>query len=160
MMKKILLSLPVLFLFACVSGQAIKKMSIGELEAYIRLSNKPLVVNFWATFCAPCVHEIPYFKSTIKDKYHGSVELILVSLDPPDYFPAKIASFALQRNFPASLVWLNETNADYFCPRIDEKWSGSIPATLMVNNKKNYRKFYEQQLTPLQLERELKMLAD
>ena len=159
-MRKVILSLVVVFMCCVATAQGIKKMNIGELEKYIKESEKPLVVNFWATFCAPCVHEIPYFKSTIQDKYAGSVELILVSLDPPGYFPNKISSFASQRNFPAPIVWLNETNADYFCPRIDKKWSGSIPATLMINNKKSYRKFYEQQLTPLQLERELKLLAD
>ncbi|MEO6000678.1 MAG: TlpA disulfide reductase family protein [Chitinophagaceae bacterium] len=159
-MKKIVLSFFVVLICGISTGQGIKKMSIGELEKYIRDSEKPLVVNFWATFCAPCVHEIPYFKSTINEKFNGMVDLILVSLDPPDYFPAKISSFASQKNFSIPLVWLNETNADYFCPRIDLKWSGSIPATLMVNNKKNYRKFYEQQLTPLQLERELRALAD
>ncbi len=141
-------------------GQGIRKMKIPELEAYIQKSEKPLVLTFWATFCKPCIQEIPYFQNAIKQKYDGNVELILVSLDLPDFYPVKISSFATKSNFSVPIVWLNETNADYFCPKIDVKWSGAIPATLMVNNKKNYRKFYEQQLTPLQFERELKSLAD
>ena len=105
------------------------------------------------------MEEIPYFQHTIGE-YKGEVELVLVSLDIPDYYPSKISSVALQQKITSPIVWLNETNADYFCPLIDKKWSGAIPATLMVNNKKNYRKFYAQQLTPLQLIRELKVLAD
>jgi thiol-disulfide isomerase/thioredoxin len=141
-------------------AQDIKKMTITSLEEYILKSDKPLVINFWATFCKPCLDEIPYFQQTISDDYKGEVELILVSLDMPEYYPEKISSVASRSNFTFPVIWLNETNADYFCPKIDVKWSGAIPATLMVNNKRNYRKFYEQQLTPLQLKRELKALAN
>jgi thiol-disulfide isomerase/thioredoxin len=159
-MKKLFFSLIFLLITGIVFGQQVSKMKITDLEAYIGKSMKPLVITFWATFCKPCLQEIPYFQNTIKEKYDGEVELVLVSLDLPDYYPSKISSFAIKSNFSVPIVWLNETNADYFCPRIDEKWSGAIPATLMINNRKNYRKFYEQQLTPLQLERELKNLAE
>lgn len=155
---KAFISFAFILLAVCTNGQGIKKVTAAELDAYIRKSDKPLVINFWATFCKPCVEEIPYFQSTIRDKYHGTVELILVSLDMPDYFPGRIALFAERQHFSVPIFWLNETNADYFCPKIDAKWSGAIPSTLMVNNKTGYRKFYEQQLTLLQLERELKAL--
>lgn len=150
-----------LFLLATtlVYSQDIRKVNAADLSAYIYKSDKPLVVNFFATFCKPCLQEIPYFQSTIKDKYNGAVDMVLVSLDLPEYYPAKIAAFAGKEHFSVPVFWLNETNADYFCPKIDPKWSGAIPSTLMVNNKTGYRRFYEQQLTPLQLERELKALV-
>ena len=137
-----------IFLWASASyGQQIKKMTIGDLENYISKSEKPLVINFWATYCLPCIEEIPHFQSTIQVNFKNKIELILVSLDLPDYYPAKISSVVSKKNFSAPIVWLNEADADYSCPRIDSSWSGAIPATLMVNNKKNYRRFYEQQLT-------------
>ena len=152
----------VLFFFllggAC-SAQQVTRISIAELQAYIHKSEKPLVVNFWATFCKPCVEEIPYFQSTIRNQYKGDVELLLVSLDLPDYYPSRIANFATQKNFSASIFWLNETNADYFCPMIDSSWSGAIPCTLMINNKKRYRKFFDDQLSAVQFEKELKALV-
>lgn len=157
-MKKVFISLFILLLASFAFGQSVKKMNIADLENYISKSEKPLIINFWATFCKPCIEEIPYFQNTIKEKYEGLVDLVLVSLDLPDYFPKKISSFITQRNFSVPIVWLNETNADYFCPKIDVKWSGAIPATLMINNKTNYRKFYDRQLTPLQFEREVKEL--
>lgn len=159
-MKKVIFFWLIFLTSFMAFGQGIKKISIAELETYIRESNKPIVINFWATFCAPCVHEIPYFENTVKEKYNGTLELVLVSLDPREYFPAKISSFASQKRFSSTILWLSETNRDVFCPKIDPKWSGAIPATLMINNKKNYRKFYAQQLTPLQLVRELKLLAE
>jgi len=142
-----------IFIFASSANiycQEIKKMKITELETYIRQSDHPLIVNFWATFCVPCVKEIPAFQSAV-EKNKG-VELLLVSLDLPKYYPAKISSFAKEKNFTAAIAWLNETNADYFCPRIDKKWSGAIPSSLFVNNKTKYRRFFEREMTAQEVE--------
>ena len=159
-MKFLILSVLLALGYINSFSQDVKKISITELEAYIRKSDKPLVVNFWATFCVPCVREIPYFQSIIKEKYQGKIELLLVSLDLPSSYPAKISSFAKDRRFYSSLAWLNETNADIFCPKIDSAWSGAIPASLFVNNNSNYRKFYEKDLTPEQLKQELEQLVE
>src|SRR4051794_24014741 len=144
---------------ACAGAQEVKKISVDELDAYIAKSDKPLVVNFWATWCASCVEEIPYFISTVKEKYNDQVELLLVSLDVKRYYPQTIKAFVAKKNFSAPIAWLNETNADIFCPRIDSRWGGEIPVTLMVNNNKRYRKFYDRGLTQVQFERELKTLV-
>jgi thiol-disulfide isomerase/thioredoxin len=140
-----------------IHAQEIKKMKITELETYIRQSDHPLIVNFWATFCVPCVKEIPSFQSAA-EKYKG-VELLLVSLDLPKYYPEKISAFAKEKNFTAPIAWLNETNADYFCPRIDKKWSGGIPSTLFVNNKTKYRRFFERELTGMEVEDNVKAMT-
>ncbi|HMJ46361.1 MAG TPA: TlpA disulfide reductase family protein [Ferruginibacter sp.] len=138
-------------------SQSIPKWKITDVENYITTKkDQVLVINFWATFCKPCVAEIPSFiKITNQYKKEG-VKLLLVSLDLPTYYPAKIASFAKKRKFNSSIVWLNETNADYFCPRVDPKWSGSIPSTLIVNTKTGYRKFIEEEMEAAEFEKELK----
>jgi thiol-disulfide isomerase/thioredoxin len=140
-------------------AQAIQKMKAAELNAYISKSEKPLIVSFWATWCASCNEEIPYFISTIREKYKGEVELLLVSLDIKSYFPARITSFAAKKNYNTPIVWLNESNADIFCPAIDPSWSGAIPSTLMVNNKKQYRKFYETGITATQFDKDVQELV-
>ncbi|HMC98491.1 MAG TPA: TlpA disulfide reductase family protein, partial [Ferruginibacter sp.] len=119
-------------------------------------SDTVYVVNFWATFCKPCVGEIPSFISIV-DKYKSQkVKLLLVSLDLPEYYPKKIKDFARQRKFKTNIAWLNETNADIFCPMIDAKWSGAIPATIIVNGKKGYRKFFEDEIKADVFEQEVK----
>ena len=137
-------------------SQTVKKVKIGEIEDLIRNADYPLVVSFWATWCRPCIHEIPYLQETVEKYSDRNVELVLVSLDFKESFPSVIESFVKKNGYKASFFWLNETNADQFCPKIDPKWDGSIPATLFVNNKTGYRKFYDRQLTPLQVEAEIK----
>ena len=145
-----------LLLFFLPRAQEIKKIKITELESYISRSDHPLIINFWATFCGPCVREIPYFQ-TVSAKYREEgVELLLVSLDLPNYYPQKIASFAKENHFQANIEWLNETNADYFCPLVDKNWTGGIPSTLFVNNKTKFRRFFERQLTEPQVDQNIK----
>ncbi|HEY4335137.1 MAG TPA: TlpA disulfide reductase family protein [Puia sp.] len=136
----------------------VEKMKITDLERYIANSDHPLIINFWATFCAPCNKEIPYFQSMIDQFKDQHVELILVSLDLPDYFPQRIASFVKDHSYTAHIVWLNETDADYFCPKVDARWSGGIPSSLFVNNKSHYRRFFDRQLTEAQVGPEIKKM--
>ena len=84
-----------------------------------------------------------------------SIKLLLVSLDLESYYPAKIKSFVTKQKFTAPIVWLDESNADYFCPKVDTAWSGAIPATLFINNKTGYRKFFEEQLSNEKLKKEI-----
>jgi thiol-disulfide isomerase/thioredoxin len=137
---------------------AIQKIKITDLESYIAGSDHPLIINFWATFCVPCNKEIPYFQSTVARHKDQGVELILVSLDLPDYYPAKIDAFARKQGYTAKILWLNETDADYFCPRVDPHWTGGIPSSLFIDNKTHYRRFFDRQLTEPQVEPEIKKM--
>jgi len=153
-MKKVFLL--AIFCIIAMAGisQEIKKLKVTELEKTIKESKTPLIVTFWATFCVPCIQEIPYFQESVKRHKKDSVKLLLVSLDLHEDY-AKIKPFAAKKHLTAPIVWLNETNADYFCPRIDSTWSGAIPATLFVNNKIGYRKFYEEQIKQEKFEKEI-----
>lgn len=145
-----------LFLFSANTiAQSVRQIKITDLEQTIRESRTPLIVNFWATFCIPCIEEIPYFQKQVAAHKKDSVQLLLVSLDLPDEYPDGISRFMQKRKITAPVVWLNETNADYFCPKVDSNWSGAIPATLFVNPARNYRRFHEEQLTEAQLIKEI-----
>ena len=84
------------------------------------------------------------------------MKLLLVSLDLPSYVPVRLPEFIKQHKYKTNHVWLNETDADRFCPMIDAKWSGAIPATIIVNNKTGYRKFFEDQVRAEDFEAVLK----
>ena len=139
-----------------VKGQTIASWKVTKLQDYISKSDSVLVINFWATFCKPCKEEIPYFETIVNKYKDQKVKLLLVSLDLPDFYPNKIKVFAEKNNYNNQIVWLNEANADYFCPKVDKAWMGGIPSTLLVNPKTGYRKFFEQQMKPEEFEKELK----
>ena len=142
---------------SAVSAQQIEKWKIAKLEKYIQEAKRPLIVNFWATFCKPCIEEIPYFQNLVKKYNKEGIDLLLVSLDLKEAYP-KIKTFATKHHINSSIVYLDETNADLFCPKIDNQWSGGIPASLFVNNKTGYKKFFEEQIPEKKLEQEIKML--
>ncbi|HOA37387.1 MAG TPA: redoxin domain-containing protein [Flavihumibacter sp.] len=137
---------------AQVAGaQEIKKCSIAELEQYISSSSKPLVINFWASFCKPCLEELPALLAGARQ--YPNLELVLVSLDLPDYYPDRLKIFVGKHNLQAAThYWLNETDADLFCPRIDKSWSGAIPVTLFINPATNYRQFMARMMTTAEIQ--------
>jgi thiol-disulfide isomerase/thioredoxin len=152
-----------IFFISCkeeAKSQTIDKWKIEDLEQYIAKTDTPTVVNFWATYCVPCLKEIPHFEETVKKYKKKGVKLLLVSLDFKESYPEKIKNFVDKRKFDSPIVWLDETNADYFCPKIDSKWSGVMPATLFINNKKGHRSFFEEEMPKDKFEAEVKKILN
>lgn len=151
----------VILLFCLLSlmsqSQTIPKWKIQDVVNYYTKNNDTTyVVNFWSTYCQPCIEEMPYLQSISKKYAINRVKLVFVSLDTKSFYPKKLKAFLKKKKITTSIIWLNETNADIFCPAVDKKWSGAIPATIIVHNKKGYKQFYEQQFTPQQFETALK----
>lgn len=143
------------------NAQTVPAWKITALEEWIQKSDSPAIVSFWATWCKPCLGEIPYFEALAAKYKEKGVKLLLVSLDMEEDYPNAIVSTIQKRKFISEVVWLDETNADYFCPKIDSSWSGALPSTLLINNKKGYRKFFEEAIPEQKLEQEiLKLIAD
>lgn len=160
MVKKIIFLVVLLAFLGTARSQSIPKWKIEDVvKSYSGKNDTVYVVNFWATFCKPCIAEIPDFIRIVEKYKTQKVKLLLVSLDLPSYYPARIAAFAKKNNYRTNIVWLNETNADHFCPAIDAKWSGAIPSTLIVNNSTGYRKFVEDQVSAEDFERYVKEAA-
>ncbi|MBS1743889.1 MAG: TlpA family protein disulfide reductase [Bacteroidetes bacterium] len=139
-----------LILSVCTHGhsQKIKKWKITDVEKMMQWKDSGiLVINFWATFCKPCVAEIPGFMKVISGNTTTKATLVLISLDLPAAYPARIDSFVTKHQYKAKFAWLDETNADYFCPRVHKIWSGAIPATYIINTNTGYRRFYEKELS-------------
>jgi len=142
-----------------VHAQDIQKWKLTDLKSAIKNADKPTIFNFWATFCLPCIEEVPYFQEMVKKYDSAGIRLVFVSVDPSENYPQKIKTTASKFNFKYPIKFLDETDADLFCPAVDKTWSGAIPASLFINNKTGYRKFFEEQLSKTQLEKEIKALV-
>jgi len=117
--------------------------------------DKTYIINFWATWCKPCVKEMPYFEKIGKNFKDKNVEVILVSLDFPNNLESRVLPFIEKNNLKSRVVLLDDANQNRWIPLVSETWSGAIPATLIYN--KNKRTFYEQSFTYEQLLNELKL---
>ncbi len=156
MFKKIIFLFILSLSFNSAFSQKIWKWKIDDVVKFYAAKNDTVyVVNFWATFCKPCIEEIPDFLRLVEKYKSKKVKLLLVSLDLPSYVSKKLPAFIKANNYKTNHAWLNETNADYFCPKIDEKWSGAIPSTIIVKNSKNYKRFFEAELTAMEFEQAL-----
>ena len=155
-MKKALLILFLLTALYSVQAQNIRSVKITDLKNMYSKGDSVFVINFWATFCKPCIEELPYMQSISKKYESSKVKLVMVSLDIPAWYPTRLQTFVRKNNMKGNIAWLDESNADKFCPVIDPQWSGAIPATLIYNAKTGYKKFVEEQYTPESFEAELK----
>ncbi len=127
--------------------QNVKVIKITDLKKRIQNnSDTTYIVNFWASWCAPCVKELPDFDSINSVYKTQKVKVLLVSLDFKEDLTTKLLPFMIKKNIRAEVMLLDEANGNYFIPEISEQWSGAIPGTLIVNNKNKLKEFYEKKL--------------
>ncbi|MDX1685809.1 MAG: TlpA disulfide reductase family protein [Saprospiraceae bacterium] len=112
--------------FEVVDFQTFEKKYLAEVD-------QPVVYNFWATWCKPCVKEMPYFLEA--SEKHPEWNFVLVSLDFPMHFESKLRPFLIKNQIEIPVVVLDETDANVYIDKIDPSWQGSIPATLVWKNK-------------------------
>jgi thiol-disulfide isomerase/thioredoxin len=133
-------------------AQEIERIGIPELEKILSASDDRLyVVNFWATWCAPCVKELPHFEKISEEYEPEKVKFILISLDFPSQIDKQLIPF-LRKNkitLPVSVM----TNLDYnaWIDKVDNSWQGNIPATLLFNNAAGRRLFIPDEVEETEL---------
>lgn len=135
-------------------NKQIPVMNFQQLEKVLsKKDHKTYVINFWATWCAPCVKEIPHFEK-LGEAYKGkNVEVILVSMDFPNKAEGQLVPFLEKKKYKNRVILLDDPDQNTWIPKVSADWSGALPATLIFN-KKN-RKFYEQSFTYEELEKTL-----
>ena len=99
------------------------------------------VINFWATWCAPCVKELPYFEKLHQGMASQKIKVVLVSLDFRKDLETKLKPFLEQRQFSASVAALVDSRQNQWIDKIDLSWSGAVPATLVYRGSQ--RQFKE-----------------
>lgn len=128
-MKKLI----TLLLFVAYFANA--QVEVVNWKQFLKIKNetteKVKVINFWATWCAPCVKELPVFEA-VNAAYSDSVEVVLVSLDNPERLDEKVNPFVLKKQMKSKVVLLNDIDFNTWMPKISNEWGGEIPVTLVV----------------------------
>lgn len=121
------------------------------LQHFLNRENDTLyIVNFWATWCKPCVEELPYFQEFYEKNKEQPIQMYLVNLDFPKMVETGVLSFIQKNNLTPPVLHLNDPDANRWIPLVDENWSGAIPATVIY--KGNKRAFHETSFTLTTLE--------
>ena len=155
---KYIFTLCIVFTFFCAKAQ-VKFISLSDLESrFAKGSDTTYVVNFWATWCGPCIAELPAFEQINKENTNKPVKVLLVSLDFKSKLNTAVIPFVVKNNIKSEVFIINEPDQQTFIEKVDQNWSGAIPATLFVNTKKNIRSFYEKEFTFEELSKTFKNL--
>lgn len=129
---------------ALIAG--VPSVTLDQLEnRFANGKDTTYVVNFWATWCKPCVEELPAFDALARKNVGNAVVVLLVSVDSPKDKEKKVEPYLRQKGYRCESVLLNESKPNEWIDRVDSTWSGAIPATLFLRNNK--RQFFEQEFS-------------
>jgi thiol-disulfide isomerase/thioredoxin len=137
-----------------MKAQNAEIIKLGQLQKIlIQKSENIQVINFWATWCGPCVKELPLFEKFNNAKPEN-VKITLVSLDLDlDPNPEKVYKFIERKKILSEVLILNEKNPNDWIEKIEKQWTGALPATIVINQKTGKRKFVEKELHDGDLEK-------
>jgi thiol-disulfide isomerase/thioredoxin len=129
-------------------------IKLGQLQKILTQKSENIqVINFWATWCGPCVKELPLFEKFNNAKPEN-VKITLVSLDLDlDPNPEKVYKFIERKKILSEVLILNEKNPNDWIEKIEKQWTGALPATIVINQKTGKRKFVEKELHDGDLEK-------
>jgi thiol-disulfide isomerase/thioredoxin len=151
MLKNVMLLFIISLAWQSLSAQIkeeskIKVVNYDQLEPYLQKSNDTIyLVNFWATWCVPCIKELPAIEATAAKYTDKKFKVLLVSLDFPEELSNRLEPFMKSKNITSEVFLLNDPNQNRWIDKVDPNWSGEIPFTLIYG--KHLRELYSQTFT-------------
>ncbi|MGB8509987.1 MAG: TlpA disulfide reductase family protein [Pyrinomonadaceae bacterium] len=118
------------------SVRAVKDTELKTLLGESATKGRPLLVNFWATWCEPCRVEFPDLVK-LDAKYHArGLDFAFVSLDDISDIETGVPDFLRQmRATRMSAYLLNADDQDVAINMIDPAWHGELPATFLYDRR-------------------------
>lgn len=99
--------------------------------------DRTYVINFWATWCQPCVEEMPYFEQLAREM-DDEIQLVMVSLDFQRDISTKLKRFVEERQLDLPVVALADADYDSWIDRVNPEWGGAIPVTVIYRGDERY----------------------
>ena len=145
------------FTICCLNLQAqqVDLLTLNQLYERVKKGHDTtFIINFWATWCVPCVKELPNFEKLSDGYKNENLKVLLVNLDYKSKLNSSVLPFIKKNGIKNEVFMLNEPDPEVYINRIDSSWSGALPATLMLKDRK--RKFFEKDFTYSELLSEYK----
>ena len=92
-----------------------------------------VLVNFWATWCKPCIAEFPELVKIYNEYSDKGVEIIFISVDAPEDVNTKVVPFLNDKDVDFVTYYNNFTKPEDLINFFDIKWEGAIPTTYIYN---------------------------
>ncbi len=139
---KLFLSLLFMGIIFSASAQDIPEIKASDLKNRINNGgDTTYLINFWATWCAPCVKELPLFEKVNAEYADRKIKVLLVSVDFKKDIQNKLKNFIERRQIHSEVIYLNENDPNEWIPQFTDQWEGVIPATLLYNSNKSINTF-------------------
>ena len=120
-----------IFISTFSRAQGVQLLSFNEVNQIIsKKDEKTRVINFWATWCKPCVEELPLFKMAAEDAAFRNAEFIFISVDFQSQHQ-KVLDKIAELKLTGTQIHLNEKGTDWI-DEIDPDWPGAIPYTMLI----------------------------
>jgi thiol-disulfide isomerase/thioredoxin len=153
MQKGLYILLVLSALATAARAQTAQIIKISQLEKIIHSNtDTTYVINFWATWCVPCVKEFPAFQALAQKHQHEKVKVVMVSLDFKKGYEQTLVPFLQKHAIAGTVLLLDEPDYNSWINKISTNWQGEIPVTIMVNNAKKIHTFFGHDFTPESLE--------
>lgn len=138
------------------SQKDIRVMNYKEFDTYLHKNNDTTYIfNFWATWCKPCIEELPAFEKLHNKYKNEKMKVVLVSLDFPSHIKSQLIPYIDKNKIKPEVIVLDDPDSNYWINQINQAWTGAIPATLIYKSKK--RDFYERSFSFFELDSIVKL---
>jgi len=130
-------------------AESIPKVDFSEIEKILSIQDDTLrVFNFWATWCKPCVEELPILEELSQKNKGKLFAMYYISLDFPKQIESKLVPFLKENPLNGKVIVLDDPDSNSWIDKVNPNWSGAIPATIITKGDKNG--FHEGQLNSIE----------
>jgi thiol-disulfide isomerase/thioredoxin len=119
---------------AAANPPRVTQVDDARIKQLLKPGGKPLLINFWATWCIPCREEFPDLVR-IDDEYRGKIDFITVSLDFIEELDAAVPKFLSEMKAEMPAYLLTSADENTLISSIAKDWSGALPFTILYNEK-------------------------
>ena len=102
------------------------------LKSLLKPNGKPLLINFWATWCDPCREEFPDLVK-ISDEFRGKVEFLTISLDDLADIDGDVPRFLREMNSKMPAYLLHTSDESAAISIVSKDWTGNLPMTVLFD---------------------------